>query len=271
MPERRLEMPAVPMTGITAASAPATPDGRRGEDRTVTLYRTGLLSTAHVNGLCRVRNISNAGLLVVTSMDLAPRQKVQISLSETILLWGHVAWTDGTRVGIELALRIDAAALLHRLAAEHRLGVYRARRLEVNATGTMTTAHGIQPVRINNISQQGMQVTQDGCLATGQMVSITLPNGLERHGIVRWTGDGVAGLRLTESIPVERLGLGSEVSRGVRRGVDADGPGGRTDGPCEPAVDAVWRHMSGTARPAGATASVHDARGAPPAMAPGGG
>ena len=169
--------------------------------------------TARDSGLCRIRNISDAGLLIVTSMNLVPQQKVQISLSETISLWGQIAWIDGPKAGINLAHRIDTASLLHRLAAEHHPGVYRARRLRVNATGTLTTEQGIQAVQINNISQQGMQVTQDGNLTTGQLVKVNLCNGLKRYGIVRWTGNGVAGLRLTEPIPVEQLGLDREVSR----------------------------------------------------------
>ena len=144
MSTRNLVIPGAGLARSAVESRLARHDERRSSGRTTTLYRTGLLGTARDSGLCTVRNICDTGLLVVTPMELACGEKVQVSLSETVTLWGHVSWTDGSRVGVELMGRIDVATLLQGLAAEHRLGVYRARRLAVNADARLTSDRAVQ-------------------------------------------------------------------------------------------------------------------------------
>ena len=144
MSTRNLVIPGAGLARSAVESRLARHDERRSSGRTTTLYRTGLLGTARDSGLCTVRNICDTGMMVVTPMELARGDMVQISLSETVTLRGHVAWREGSRVGIELVRSIDVAALLQGLAAEHRMGFYRARRLAVNAGATLTD---LTPVR----------------------------------------------------------------------------------------------------------------------------
>jgi hypothetical protein len=94
-------------------------------------------------------------------------------------------------------------------------------------------------VRINNIPNQGMHVTQDDSIIAGHPVKVALHKGLERDGIVPWTGNGVFGLRLTESIPVEQVGMDIEVSRAIRRQLSANDRHPRPMGHFEPGADAA--------------------------------
>ena len=178
---------------------------RRTDARVLTILRVARASTESDTGLCRVQNISDEGMMVVTGLAVAEGDPISVSLSESACISGRVNWTDGARVGIQFDEAIDCAALLESLASERSTGDQRPSRLPTDAVGVATTASGLQAVRLIDISQVGMKIRHNGRLTVGHPVTVVLENGLRRRGIVRWSKGDVAGLRLLEPIGYQQL------------------------------------------------------------------
>jgi len=178
---------------------------RRTDARVLTILRVARASIENDTGLCRVQNISDEGMMVITGLAVAEGDPISVSLSETVCISGRVNWTDGARAGVRFDEAIDCAALLQLLAAERSTGDQRPSRLPTEAVGVATTASGLQAVRLIDISQVGMKIRHHGGLTVGHPVTVVLENGLQRRGIVRWSKGDLAGLRLLEPIGYRQL------------------------------------------------------------------
>jgi hypothetical protein len=65
---------------------------------------------------------------------------------------------------------------------------------------------GTSDLELQDISQRGMRVRNDGSLEPGLPVWIRLPNGRECRGVVRWAGASSAGLQLLDVLSADELG-----------------------------------------------------------------
>jgi hypothetical protein len=188
----------------TAAASPDSVEDRREQTRILTVYRVARLNIDSDTGLCRVKNISDSGMMLVTSLEIAVGETVMIALSDKIVLAGEVSWVDGARVGVQFLEAIDAATVLQSIAtaapAEHR-----PIRLPTDTVAVAMTQRGTRAVRIVDISQQGMKISHDGGFTLGMQLKITLPNGLERRAVVRWANENLAGLKLLDPIAYQDL------------------------------------------------------------------
>ena len=178
---------------------PGAGEDRREHTRILTVYRVARLNVDSDAGLCRVQNISNTGMMLVSGLDVAKGDTVMIGLSEQVVLPGEVTWVEGARIGIQFLEEIDAATMLQSIASaspeEHR-----PFRLPTNTVAVAVTPHGTRAVRVLDISQQGMKISHEGGFTPGIQVKIALSNGLERRGIVRWANENIAGVQLLEPI-----------------------------------------------------------------------
>lgn len=181
------------------------PVERRAWPRTRTIFRIARAVSGNESGLCRIQNISDGGLLLMTSMRLTVGAPITLALSETVSLSGRVIRTEDTRASVRFSIPIDSAALLQDLAAEQLSGTARQQRLAVDLRAVATTERGMQAVRVLNVSQRGMRIEHDGSLAPEMTVKVALENGIERRGVVRWSKDKAAGLRLLEPISLDLL------------------------------------------------------------------
>jgi hypothetical protein len=180
-------------------------EDRRTSPRIRTLFRVAHLSTDVGDGLCRVQNISDEGMMLVTGLNVIEGDFVVVALSDGVSVSGEVRWTSGTRIGVRFAQAIDSAELLQTLAEQQRGGRQRPPRLAVNTIGLASSEVGLQVVRVLNISQQGMRLAHDGSLRTGLTVKIVLESGIERRGVVRWSDGSMAGLMLLEPLAYQQL------------------------------------------------------------------
>lgn len=181
------------------------PVERRAWPRTRTIFRIARAVSAGESGLCRIQNISDGGLLLMTSMRLTVGAPITLALSETVSVSGRVIRTDDVRASIRFSMPIDSAALLQDLAAEQLSGSARQQRLAVDLRAVATTERGMQAVRVLNVSQRGMRIDHDGTLVPEMTVKVALENGIERRGVVRWSKDKAAGLSLLEPISLDLL------------------------------------------------------------------
>ena len=166
--------------------APPAPRKRRRSPRFRTVFRVARVSARDDQGLARIQNISDEGLMITTSMELSPGDAIQIDLSDDCSLTGLVVWYDRNRCGVRLLRPVNSPALLRQLYEERSVGHGRPLRL----------AHR-KPVVV---------VSHKGNFNPGLAVKVLLAPGMERSGVVRWSKDGVAGIALTEILSVEELG-----------------------------------------------------------------
>lgn len=210
VPRRKTPKPALALLDIVETALAPGPDPveqseRRADCRYRTVYRVAKVVRRGRVGLWCVRNISDNGMMLLTRHVLEPDEPLSIALSETLALEGKVVWCKDGKCGVEFDRAIDCAATLQTLAAERLAPHYRPLRLAVRLRGTAYCERGIQPIRITDISQQGIGFTHDGCFQPGMRTLVCLENGLERRGIVRWSGDSHAGLMLLQPFTCAEL------------------------------------------------------------------
>lgn len=196
----------------------AAEEDRRCDERFRTVYRTAKVGHAGDYGLWRVRNISDRGIMLETDEPVEQGERLDIALSETVLIEARVVWSANGRCGAVFREAIDCPLLLQELAAERRRLGYRAPRLPVVARGTATSEHGPASVELFNVSQYGVGFAHDGRFQAGMNVKLQIAGGPERHGVIRWSKDGRAGLFLTEPYSCADLhGIASGRAAAVER------------------------------------------------------
>ena len=182
------------------------PAERRSRQRLRTVYRVARVTTGGDQGLAKVRNLSDEGVMLSLSLPARPGTPITIELSEDCALQGTVVWQHGEDCGVKLCNSIDSAQTLKRLYQERYAGTYRPLRLSLGITVPITCEDATQLVRLRDISQSGMKIAHGGGFTAGLPVKILLGGDLERRGIVRWSRDGTAGIWLTENLSVADLG-----------------------------------------------------------------
>lgn len=185
--------------------SPVQTDQRR-DQRFRTVYRVARVLGPGDQGLARVHNISDRGMMLSLSLPLALGERVRVDLSDRCSLTGEVAWHHARRCGVELYQRIDSAGLLKRLYQERRETTTRPLRLNHCKALVVSSPLGLQVVTLRDVSQAGMKVVHDGRFTPGLPVKVRLTPQIERRGVVRWSEDGLAGISLTELLSVEDLG-----------------------------------------------------------------
>lgn len=171
-----------------------------------TVYRVARVRTRGDEGLARVHNLSDEGMMIELGFTVMLNDVVRVDLTDTVVLDGRVVWTNGARCGLKLNSPIDSAALLRNICAQQRSGKARPIRLPMGSTAVAASELGLKAVNILDVSQKGMKLAHDGSFRPGLTVKVTTDAGLERRGVVRWSQDGIAGVILTEPFTVAELG-----------------------------------------------------------------
>lgn len=194
-----------PISSDRSATA-SLPIERRYVDRVQTVFRVARVITAGDEGLARIRNISDLGARVRLLIPLPLADSLILQLADDVDLTGKVVWNDGCEFGLRFDQQINCAALLAALAAGARCGSTRPVRLAAATTALTHSELGLRRARVIDISQRGLKLMHDGSLTEGLQLKVTLPSGLDRHGIVRWTKDDRAGILLRDPLSVDALG-----------------------------------------------------------------
>ena len=180
---------------------------RRGGDRYRTVWRIAKVTRNGDAGLWRVRNLSDRGMTLAAEVPTAIGEKLEIALSDTVVLRGEVVWSDGGRCGVSFDKEVDVADVLKQLAAEQRATGYRQPRLPVRTQAQAVTDEGTTSIELVDLSQNGAGFVHDGHLEVGRELDLILAGGVKRRAIVRWSRAGRGGLWLTQ--PLDRTDLES--------------------------------------------------------------
>ena len=180
---------------------------RRGGDRYRTVWRIAKVKREGDVGLWRVRNMSDRGMMLAADVPVAVGEKLEIALSDAVVVRGKVVWSEGGRLGVEFDAEVDVAGVLKQLAAEQRASGYRQPRLPVHTRAKITTEDGASDIELVDLSQSGAGFVHDGHLEVGKEVDLVLASGIHRKAIVRWSRGPRGGLWLTQ--PLDRADLES--------------------------------------------------------------
>src|SRR4051812_45054837 len=177
---------------------------RRVSPRFRTIFRVAQVTRAHDVGLWRIRNISDEGMMLLTSVPVQGGEKLTLALSDRVRMAATALWWDGERCGVAFDEPIDCAALLEALGDEQKAPGHRPLRLPVSRRALAYCDRGLHTVHLYDISQHGAGMTHDGCFQAGMTTKLHFESGDEYRGVVRWNRDGKAGIFLVEPIPCEK-------------------------------------------------------------------
>lgn len=180
---------------------------RRGGDRYRTVWRIAKVVRNGDAGLWRVRNMSDRGMMLAADVAITVGEKLEIALSDTVVIRGTVVWSEAGRCGVSFDEEVDVADVLKQLAAEQRATGYRQPRLPVHTRAQAVTDEGTSQIELVDLSQNGAGFIHDGHLEVGKEFDLVLAGGVKRRAIVRWSRAGRGGLWLTQ--PLDRADLES--------------------------------------------------------------
>ena len=181
---------------------------RREGDRYRTVWRIAKVMRNGDAGLWRVRNISDRGMMLAADVPIAVGEKLEVALSDTVMIRGEVVWSDAGRCGVSFDKEVDVADVLKKLAAEQRATGYRQPRLSFMVTPEAVTDEGAATdIELVDLSQNGAGFVHDGHLEVGKEFNLVLAGDVKRRAIVRWSRGGRGGLWLTQ--PLDRADLES--------------------------------------------------------------
>ena len=177
-----------------------------------TVNRVARLLVADEAGLARIHRISNEGVELSSIMHLNVGEAARLDLSETVSMGAAVIARHGKRYGLQFEQAVNCAELLRQLVDEARTSQARPLRL---TTGPLPargrSQHGVHRLEVEDISQRGLKVRNDGGFEVGLRLCVQLPNGLQSRGVVRWTTDLSAGLLLADVLSADDLGAVSRL------------------------------------------------------------
>lgn len=192
-------------------SVPPQSDDRRGSPRFHTIYRFARVTRERDAGLWQVCNISNQGVMLLTSLPVLAGEKLTITFSDAFTVRAKVIWAKDGRCGAAFERPIECETVLQRLALEQRRSDYRPLRLDVDARAIACCEGTMHKVRVFNVSRQGVGVAHRGFLKSGTPTRLLFPGGNEHRGVVRWSDKGRAGIYLIDPLPCDQLESGGRV------------------------------------------------------------
>ena len=156
-------------------------------------------------GIWRVCNISDRGMMLKSDGRPEPGEPLDVALSDSVTLAAAVSWSDSAHVGVCFREPVDSTALLCALATEQRSPRYRPLRLRVEGEALVQDEAGAFPVRLRDVSRHGVGVEHEDRLRRGAAVRLVFAGGLERRAIVRWADPARAGLFLFEPFSPDEI------------------------------------------------------------------
>ncbi|WP_328592387.1 PilZ domain-containing protein [Flavisphingopyxis soli] len=196
------------MSAIRHESYGQPPPGNDGvgEDRAAPRFRT-LLQSARLIGeksqsLCIVRDVSETGMKVRLFGTVAVDDRVCVEFKGGRTVFASVKWIEDRFAGLAFETPIDLQKIFDTAQPEYS---YRAPRLEIDATATVTFGRAKLPMTILDISTSGIKLLGGDALIRGEDVTIDIEGLVRSNAVVKWKASDLVGLELEHPIPVERL------------------------------------------------------------------
>ena len=176
------------------------------EERAAPRFRT-LLQSARLVGektqsLCIVRDVSETGMKVRLFGTVAIGDRVCVEFKGGHTVFAAVRWIEDSFAGLEFELPIDLQQIFQTVEPDYS---YRAPRLEIDATATVTFGRVKTPMAILDISTSGAKLLGGDALIRGEDVGIEIEGLTTSNAAVRWKASDLVGVEFEHPISVERL------------------------------------------------------------------
>ena len=181
------------------------PRERRRDPRHLTILRVGALVGPAGRELCLIRNISAGGLLAHVYCRHAEGEEVAVELRGNQPITGTVKWVEESNIGVAFDEQIDVAGMLSSPGLTESGWTPRLPRVEVDRLATVRCGSNVYGVNTRDISQGGVKVETDDPLEVGAQVVIALDKFRPIAGVVRWSGEGFAGIAFHQLLPFGEL------------------------------------------------------------------
>lgn len=183
------------------------PSDRRESLRHRAVMRAARLSSCihKVEGMGIVRNISEGGMLVQSSLHFETGEHVVISLLDGDRIEGEVVWQDGTAFGIKFCSWISVDAVLAR--SDMDCGKLRPRppRLSMDRPILLRTGSVLGDARLCDISQRGAKIQFSKYLPINGRVQISHNELRPVGGCVKWQAGEMVGLEFHRTLGIAEL------------------------------------------------------------------
>ena len=224
----------IPVTTIQAA-ARAVPGfhqvepvggsfGRR-ETRLMTILLVARLDVAGVDHVCRVRNLSQTGMMIECSAALAEEDRVRVELRNLQAVDARVAWVRDGRAGLQLDRPIVIDAVLGTVPDASpimpRPITPRTPRIAANCPAVLWHQGTLSAAMLCDLSQSGCRMLvaaslpRDSPMPRDSEVRITIAGIAPRHAHLRWSNGESMGFAFLEMLSFAEMSAW-QIDRSVR-------------------------------------------------------
>lgn len=176
--------------------------------------RQRVLLRAHIHAIdrqgdIRVTDLSRSCMRGVTDLCLGIDQSIFVSLDDITHYSGNIRWTEGRRVGLKFAKRLEL--LPDNLIMD--TGILpshweQAPQIVRNILAKITLSNASATAKIRNISKSGMMIETDMRLNADKQLLISLSNGKILEALVKWVEGDRVGVELSNPVSVTQFSYG---------------------------------------------------------------
>jgi PilZ domain len=132
---------------------------RRSHARHVAVILIAKLSMATEQSICRIRNLSEMGALIETTVKLSVGQTVSLELRSDLCMTGQIVWADDARAGVRFDAPIDVTRYLVRSEGKIDRVKARAPRYRCSADAIIGVDNRRVPCKVNDIGLSGAKLS----------------------------------------------------------------------------------------------------------------
>lgn len=181
------------------------PTEQRSEERLLSLLPVARLVGDSGQDLCRVSNISAAGLMAETGRSHEVGTRLRVEFNSHQQLDGEVVWTRETSCGIKFDSDSDLRELLANRPPRRKGQLPRPPRLDITCNAELLIDGILYRTQIRDISLGGLKAAVGNMSCVGKRATVTIESLRAVKGNVRWHKDGHAGIVFRRPLAFEEL------------------------------------------------------------------
>lgn len=183
---------------------------QRGAQRFTLLIRAAKLVTRDGEFLCVIRDASEGGISLRIFHPLPEDEKMIVELPNGDRYGVELRWQEQDRAGFAFDEQADIKRIIENPSRFSKRPV----RLNLTAPAEIVVEGRVEPVTIQDISQQGAKVASTCRLAIDQRVKMRAAGLRETFAKVRWRREGTYGLVFDETFQYGEL---ARIARDLQR------------------------------------------------------
>lgn len=199
-------MTTIPIPPPPSSEIETPPPGemRVREPRAFTLLLVSRIVGPRGDGLCRVRNISNGGLMGETVMPLTADERVRVELRNGHCLAGQIRWSENDRIGVRFNTPLHnikyVLAEPSRARRNDAVPTVRSPRLDTNCSADVQLDGHHHIARLVDISQSGARLKANAPVRRGQLLTLNIAGLPHQQATVRWAAEEDIGLAFLDRL-----------------------------------------------------------------------